>query len=123
MELERLKELEKRATAGPWYHDIQIANGRVVAIHIVRHEVPKDAHDVVLMVNPMCDNRMDDLNLILAMRPALPALIEIAEAAKELLNPYPSNGFGGQYAMADNVLDAKKKLKAALAKLEAKSSP
>ena len=51
-----------------------------------------------------------------AIDKAAPALLEIAEAAQELMNPYPSNGFGGQYAMADNILDAKKKLEAALTK-------
>lgn len=71
--LERLKELEAKATPGPWQ---AVGNGVHAKDRAIAGEGFLFDHEGVL-----CDD--DDARLIAEMRNALPKLLALAEAAKK----------------------------------------
>jgi hypothetical protein len=77
MTLERLKELQAAATPGPWDRD-----GLYNVLRIAKKSLDWE------LVNPTEDTSMpdeDDAEFIVVLYEALPALIEVAEAAWKAL--------------------------------------
>lgn len=88
MRIEELRRLEQAATPGPWSEFCESGDWWVAR---------KDAEGGPL--ESVCDSNtniwadQDDIELMIAARNALPALLRVAEAAREVCNDYaPTEG-------------------------------
>jgi len=84
MTIENIEALERAATAGPW--NVQQAVGDGNRYHVVSAEIGKPPFDWLSSFNTYgCPITKENADLIAAARNALPQLLAVAKAAKEMV--------------------------------------
>ncbi len=117
MTLDQMIELEKKATPGPWHADTSDPEDCVVwGAGDDGKFLANVGSDRMVPVRPdgaaiLFDLDVDNCNLAVALRNAAPAYFEVVQKAKEYLAIVETGE-------ATTVIDARRALRSALAKLE-----